>query len=60
MYIALCYTRGEQRTIRTIDDAVGPFDSEAQAWAFADQHWGKLNGDDLDVFELSSPNGYGA
>lgn len=34
---------------------VGPFNTEADAYVWADKHWGELNADEFMVFMCTSP-----
>jgi hypothetical protein len=55
MYIAI---RFNTETVE-IEEAVGPFDTHADASDFLAKRWSYYNTNDLMIRELSSPDGYG-
>ena len=55
MYIAI---RFDDETVEIVE-AVGPFDTHADASDFLAKRWSDYNANDLMIRELSSPNGYG-
>jgi hypothetical protein len=53
MWVAVRFMQGE---VNAIAEIVGPFDTHDQAVAFTVKHWAEYSPDDMDWFELSSPN----
>lgn len=41
--------------LKSVDEFVGPFESETEAYAYADKYYGELNGDEFVVRNLNSP-----
>ena len=40
---------------KPVAEFVGPFATEAEAYAYADKHWGELNSDEFAVWFLNAP-----